>query len=370
VAGKRKSRRTFGRVRKLPSGRFQARYPGPDGVLRPADRTFATSTDADRWLMRKRIEIEEGRWLDPAEGQTTVRDWAARWLAAVSPQLKHKTQASYSSLINSLINPALGDRELSSLRPITVAEWVGGMKTKGLSASRIRQAYRVLSQIMRAAVDNDMIPQTPCRGVKLPRMPQTEPHILTPLEASRIVRSAAQPHDLLIALLAYAGLRVGEAFALRRVDIDVSGGFVLVDENLAEANGALVFDTPKSHQKRLLRVGPSLGKLGRHLESLPGGDDALLFTTPGSKPLRYNQWRKAYFDPAVSAAGLTDVTPHDLRASHGTWVADRYGVMTAAHRLGHSNASVTTRHYARPIAGRDGQVAEAADAWLEGQEGI
>jgi integrase len=70
------------------------------------------------------------------------------------------------------------------------------------------------------------------------------------------------------------------------------------------------------------------------------------------------------------AAGLTDVTPHDLRASHGTWVADRYGVMTAGHRLGHSNASVTTRHYARPIAGRGDQVAEAADAWLGGQEGI
>ncbi|MFI6937407.1 tyrosine-type recombinase/integrase [Streptomyces sp. NPDC050287] len=365
MAGKRKSRRNFGRVRKLPSGRFQARYPGPDGVLRPADRTFATSTDADRWLAKKRIEIEDGRWLDPLEGQTTVRDWAARWLAAVSPQLKHKTQASYRSLIN----PALGDRELSSLRPITVTEWVAGMRTKGLSASRIRQAYRVLSQIMRSAVDNDMIQQTPCRGVKLPRMPQTEPHILTPLEASRIVRSAAQPHDLLIALLAYAGLRVGEAFALRRTDIDVAGGFVLVDENLAEANGTLVFDTPKSHQKRLLRVGPALAKrLGKYIEQLPDGDDALLFTTPAGKPLRYNQWRKVYFDPAVSAAGLTDVTPHDLRASHGTWVADRYGVMTAAHRLGHSNASVTTRHYARPVAGRDDQVAEAADAWLTGSD--
>ncbi|MEV7016159.1 site-specific integrase [Streptomyces sp. NPDC093991] len=369
MASKRRSRRPFGRVRKLPSGRFQARYPGPDGVLRPADRTFATSTDADRWLMRKRIEIEEGRWLDPAEGRTTVRDWSARWLAAVAPQLKHKTQATYRSLINSRINPALGDRELSSLRPITITEWVAAMRTEGLSASRIRQAYRVLSQIMASAVDNDLIPQTPCRGVRLPRMPQTEPHIVTPQEASGIVRAAEKPHDLLIALLAFAGLRVGEAFALRRSDVDVAGGFLLVDENLAEANGTLVFDTPKSHQKRLLRLAPSLAtRLGVYLEELPGGDDVLLFTTPAGKPLRYNQWRKAYFDPAVSAAGLTDVTPHDLRASHGTWVADRYGVMTAAHRLGHSNASVTTRHYARPVAGRDDQVAEASDAWFSGHD--
>ncbi|CAM5429056.1 Site-specific integrase OS=Streptomyces cyaneofuscatus OX=66883 GN=G3I52_34780 PE=4 SV=1 [Streptomyces cyaneofuscatus] len=168
MAAKRKSRRAFGRIRKLPSGRFQARYPGPDGVLRAADQTFPTTTDADRWLARKRIEMEEGRWLDPAEGRTTVRDWSARWLTAVSPQLKHKTQASYRSLINSLIVPALGDRELSSLRPITIVDWVGAMKTRGLSASRIRQAYRVLSQIMRAAVDNEMIGQTPCRGREVP----------------------------------------------------------------------------------------------------------------------------------------------------------------------------------------------------------
>ncbi|MEU9329511.1 site-specific integrase [Streptomyces canus] len=369
MAGKRKSRRGFGRIRKLPSGRYQARYPGPDGVLRPADRTFATTTDADRWLAKKRIEIEDGRWIDPAEGQTTVREWATRWLAAVSPQLKHKTQASYRSLINSQIAPALGDRELSSLRPITVTEWVAQMRTKGLSPSRIRQAYRVLSQVMTSAVDNGLIGQTPCRGVRLPRMPQTEPHILTPLEASRLVRKAEKPHDLLIALLAFAGLRVGEGFALRRNDVDVVGETVLVDENLAEANGALVFDTPKSHQKRLLRVAPTLAKrLGKHLETLPDDADALLFTTPAGKPLHYNQWRKAYFDPAVSAVGLTDVTPHDLRASHGTWVADKYGVMTAAHRLGHSNASVTTRHYARPVAGRDDQVAEASDAWVNGHD--
>ncbi|GGY53788.1 site-specific integrase [Streptomyces omiyaensis] len=369
MARKRKSRRSFGRVRKLPSGRFQARYPGPDGVLRPADRTFATSTDADVWLAKKRVEIEDGRWIDPAEGAATVRDWSARWLAAVAPQLKHKTQASYRSLIESRINPVLGDRELSSLRPITVAEWVGEMKAAGLSASRIRQAYRVLSQVMASAVDNELIAQTPCRGVRLPRMPQTEPHILTQVEVSRIVRSASAPHDLLIALLAFAGLRIGEAFALRRMDVDVPGCMLVVDENLAEANGTLVFDTPKSHQKRSLSLAPSLTKrLGAYLDTLPGGADALLFTNSFGRPLRYNQWRKAHFDPAVTAAGLSDVTPHDLRASHGTWVADRYGVMTAAHRLGHSNASVTTRHYARPVAGRDTEVAAASDAWFEGHE--
>ncbi len=60
----------------------------------------------------------------------------------------------------------------------------------------------------------------------------------------------------------------------------------------------------------------------------------------------------------VGWAGLVDVTPHDLRATHGSWVADSHGVLVAARRLGHANASVTTRHYARAVDGRDAEVAQ------------
>ena len=53
-------RRRFGLVRKLPSGRYQARYPGPDGIVRPADDTFGTKTEAENWLTLKEAEILEG----------------------------------------------------------------------------------------------------------------------------------------------------------------------------------------------------------------------------------------------------------------------------------------------------------------------
>ena len=37
------------------------------------------------------------------------------------------------------------------------------------------------------------------------------------------------------------------------------------------------------------------------------------------------------------------------------------GLLVAARRLGHANASVTTRHYARPMNHRDAQVAKHLD---------
>ena len=43
----RGGRRHFGFVRKLPSGRFQASYLGPDGRRRTAPETFGRKQDAE-----------------------------------------------------------------------------------------------------------------------------------------------------------------------------------------------------------------------------------------------------------------------------------------------------------------------------------
>jgi integrase len=119
------------------------------------------------------------------------------------------------------------------------------------------------------------------------------------------------------------------------------------------------FDTPKSHQARTVELPAFLAiLLVEYLAAHIGpGPDAFLFVGRTGNILRYNSWKRWKFDPAVKAAGLDGVTPHDLRATHGSWVADRHGVMAAAKRLGHSNANVTTRHYARAVDGRDAETA-------------
>jgi integrase len=364
MANSKGNRRRFGAVRKLPSGRYQARYPGPDGRMRPADKTFPDKTTAERWLVRKEAEILEGRWRDPDDGKLTVEQWGERWFAAASPELKPKTRALYSGLIRLWINPRLGSYLVRDVRPITVAEWIAGLRKAKLSASRIRTAYRVFAQIMQSAADNDLILMTPCRGIKLPRLPEPEPRILTDAEVERLVSATKAPHDLLVKLLVFAGLRIGEAFALRRSDVDVDGGCITIDESLAEISGKQIFDTPKNHQVRRITLPAFLVRdLARHLDRNVGkAGSALLFVGRTGKALHYNAWRTAHFDPAVESAGLKDVTPHALRATHATWVADRHGVMAAAARLGHSNASVTTRHYARAVDGRDAEIAKKIDA--------
>lgn len=357
-------RRRFGRIRKLPSGRFQVRYPAPDGRDIPAPQTFATKTDADRFLSQIETDVARGTWVDHRLGKETIRDWSARYMATTT-HLKPKTRASYASLRSAVILPELGDVPVGQLRPIAVREWVSHLVAAGLSPSRVGQAYRLLAQMMAAAETSGLIAVTPCRGVSLPSMPKTEPKIVTEKQALAIASAAREPYDVLVLTLAYTGVRIGEVFALRRSSVDVLNGRLIVDRSLSDANGHLSFETTKNHQQRNITLPAFLAqRIEDHLQGHVADDpNALLFTSPDGAQLRYPNFMRRTWKPAVAKAGLTGVTPHSLRASHGSWIVDTGGsVLDAAARLGHSSASVTTRHYARAVKGRDAEIAARFEA--------
>jgi hypothetical protein len=67
---------TFGTLRQLPSGRWQARYRGPDGLLRAAPGTFTRKTDGARWLAMTEAELLAGIWIDPDAGRVPFTDCA------------------------------------------------------------------------------------------------------------------------------------------------------------------------------------------------------------------------------------------------------------------------------------------------------
>lgn len=358
------SKRRFGRVRKLPSGRYQARYRGPDGQDHPAPTTFASKREAERFLSLAEADVAQGRWLMPDAAQLTVGQWCEQWFGPASTTWKVKTLQTYRSVLDRLILPRLGDAQLATLRPITVSRWVADL-VNNLSPSQARQAYRLLSQIMKAAMDNDLIATNPCRTVKLPRLPEANPVILTPEQVDRL-SAVCEPDDcLLVLLMAYGGLRIGEALALRRRSIDLDAGMLTVSEAVAQVSGGTVVDTPKNHQKRALSLPAFVVELFRqHLTELAAAPETFVFAgrrdTTAALPQSYTGFKRRFIR-AVRAAGLEGVTAHDLRATHASWVADSHGVLVAARRLGHANASVTTRHYARPIDKRDAEVAEHLD---------
>ncbi len=77
----REGHRRFGNVRMLPSGRFQIRYPGPDGRLRTGTTTYATKTLADRALTMIEAQMVTGEWTDPQRAKVKLGVYAETWIA-------------------------------------------------------------------------------------------------------------------------------------------------------------------------------------------------------------------------------------------------------------------------------------------------
>jgi integrase len=323
-----------------------ARVRGPDGAER--SKAFRTRIEAERFTAGSEISKARGEWVDPALGRVLLSDWASAWLHAVEPALKPKTVSSYDSLINSRIAPAIGSYAIGDLAPMDVQRWVNALRADELSASRIRQAHVVLSQVLSSAVREGRIGRNVSLGIKLPPIPRTEAEYFEPDVVERIASPVGEPNDLLVRLLGRLGPRFGEAAAIRRRSVNLLTKRLTIDESIAEVSGRLVFGGTKTHAMRKLPLPPSVvADFKRHLENGVGLDpDALVFTSPTGTPLRYRNFMRRVWKPTLLELGLPDVGVHILRHSAAAALIQSGASATAVQKiLGHRSAAFTLTVY-------------------------
>ena len=160
-AAKRRTRRQFGFVRRLPSKMYQASYLGPDGLRHNAPTTFQTKGHAEAWLSLEQSKIIRNRWR-PAPPPASVRTLAAygeNWLA--SRKLRPRTRAEYRRILDAKIIPALGSVTLAGLTPARVRDWYADLDPEHKTARA--HAYAMLRTVLASAVHDELIPANPCR---------------------------------------------------------------------------------------------------------------------------------------------------------------------------------------------------------------
>jgi integrase len=308
--------RQFGTVRKLPSGRYQARYRGPDGQLRSAPHTFIRKTDATRWLTFKETEIRRGDWIDPLAARTPFADFAEAWVEE-RPNLRPKTRELYRYLLRAHILPAFRSYTVSAIAEADVRRWRRGLVSAEVSEVTAAKAYRLLKAILNTALDDGLIRRNPCRVKGASQEASPERPVLTIAQVYQLASAVDQRYRMLILLAAFGSLRWGEVTALRRSDIDVESGAVQVERQLVEARGGgFAFTAPKSAAgKRVVYVPATIaGELRSHLDEFTGkAADALVFTSTRGRPIRHSHFRQRVWRPATDALGMTGVHVHDLR---------------------------------------------------------
>lgn len=380
-----KQRRQFGSVRKLPSGRYQARYNGPDGL--PQSETFATRGDASRWLSRVQADIDRGAWLNPALGGITFSQWAAHYMDGAD--LRANTRARYESVLKVHLLPAFGKSPMSAITPLKVKSVVDSWKAT-LAPASVLTNYRVLTLLMNAAVESDLLVKSPCRAkvVKLPAVERAEHRTLTVSELQRLADAMPEQYAPLIWLGGIVGLRWSEAVGLRVKSIDFLARKLTVSATVEEVHGQplrLVEDTKSEASARTIAIPDFVvSLLSRHMTEqglTADNPDALLFTTKahnrgkgraevGGGPLRATNFRNRHWNPAVAALGLDGLTFHGLRHVAASLMIDNNEhPRVGQHRLGHATSKLFMEKYSHVSEATDRAAAKRLDDLFSGATG-
>ncbi|MGK4596578.1 tyrosine-type recombinase/integrase [Amycolatopsis sp. w19] len=363
MASKR-GRRGFGNVRQRASGKWQARYPGPDGQMRNAPTTFASKRAAEQWLSVTETQIIKGEWIDPERAKVTLGNYADQWITQ-RPGLRPRTVELYRWLLRKHIEADLGGVELGKLSTAIVRQWRADRLAAGVSESVTAKAYRLLRAILTTAVDEDKILQrNPCRVRGADKENPAERPIVTVPQVFDLAGRMPERFRALVLLAAFASLRWGEVSALRRCDVAEDGSWVRISRALVEVPGrGLIVGPPKSRAGvRTLIVPAAIRRdVVKHLNAFVKPDhDALLFTgeRAGNPVRRPNFSQRTKWTEVVAKMGLKGLHFHDLRHAGNIW-ASKAGTSTKdlMARMGHDDMRAALI-YQRATSDADERIAD------------
>ncbi len=327
------SKRSFGEVSELPSGKFRARYTGPDGRRHKADTTFFEKDDATAWLRGEEKLIEFKEWTPPAERtrtreekQRTVGDWLTQWLEIRKPDLAPSAHQDYERTLNARIIKITGaparlrDVPLLQLRRRDIIEWWDACnRVTGGPQTYTHTAFRRLHTALNDAVDRDLIPANPATGIKAIKPPTAKRKEMPELPVMEAILEEMSDEKKLVTILTlFHGVRIGEVLALRRRDVIDDGDTIHVKIRATAwrkiGEGMQIKNSPKTDAgHRDVPVFPRFHTAVRdHLAKHTGtAADAFLFTTATGRILMDTSYRSA-LKAAKDRAGHEEVriTPH------------------------------------------------------------
>ncbi|MDQ2709300.1 MAG: site-specific integrase [Actinomycetota bacterium] len=370
--GNKDGHRRFGLIRKLPSGRFQATYLGPDGQRRPAPKTYESKRDAEQFLVRVESAMMSDEWTDPLRARVPLGDYAERWITERAG-LRPRTVQLYRWLWSKHVGPYLGAAQLGQLSAATVREWRSDRLEAGVSQSVTAKAYRLLRAVLATAVEEDRIlTRNPCRVKGADRESPPERPVLTVAQLYQLADAMRfRRFRVLILLTAFATLRWGEVTALRRCDIAPDGTWVRVSFAHTEVTGrGIVVGPPKSRAgvRTVAVPAPVATEVVKHLAAyVDARPDALVFTGPKDHAaLRRGSFSNLVrWVPTVAELGMAGLHFHDLRHAGNVWAAQT-GVSTKdlMARMGHDDMRAALI-YQRATSEADRRIADQLGALVE-----
>ena len=347
-----------GSIAKRPDGKWRARYRDHRG--KEHARHFTRKVDAQTWLDKVTASKIRGDYVDPKDSRTVFEDYAKRWKE--THVTSEGSSRIYDSYLNKHILPALGSSPLGTIRRSDVQGLVSGLVSKGLAKNTVQGVYALVRQIMQSAVDDRLIPASPCNRIKMPKSSGTKMVIPT-LDQVKAVRSEVPDYmEPIVTVLVGTGLRIGEALGLMVGDVNLWSGTISVERQRSGRGGITKTKTPSS--VRVIPIGKMVTETLRPLVSNRAADKWLFVDELGG-PVNYWTWQ-SNFTNAVRRLGY-EFSTHDLRHfAASALISGGASVKQVQTFLGHATASTTLDTYSHLWPGDEDRTRNVLDLALGG----
>lgn len=324
--------------------RYLVRYRKPSGT-QTTKRGFTTKRDAETWLHEIEGAKQRGEFVAVSAGRVPLSDVAGPWLAWKRSRVKASTFDGIEGAWRIHIEPEFGETPLYRIMPSDVEAWLTRIAADR-SPTVVRRAHAALAQMLDTAVRDRRLIVNPARGIELPRVRTSAHRYLSHLEV-KAVADLAGAHRTLVYVLAYGGLRWGEAVALRVGDLE--GTRLRIDRAVAPTSQGWVLGTPKTHERRTLHLPAFVASmLADEIEGRAPGE--LIFPAQRGEylrsPGRVEQGRRLWWQAALEAAEVEYLRIHDLRHTAASLAVQAGAHVKAVQRmLGHRSAAITLDVY-------------------------
>lgn len=358
--------------------RFVVRVRDPDppkGKSGFTSATFATKPEADRFV--RDIDdrgiawaLAEYRRAKEEESELTLDEWAVIHFESMT-KAAEATITRYRRIYRTTWSPHLGHMRLSQIERVHVA---AAMKKAPGSDKTVKNAWGVLTLMLKVAVQDGKIPRTPTLGIATPRRTEhlTEEHRYVTHAEFWSIYDATPPHwRPLVMLLAGTGMRWGELAALTVGDIDPEMAVVRItkaEKEDPDRPGQTIVGPPKTKKaRRSVYIGAEVLEAIQPLMEGRGRKERL-FLPPKGGPLRHRTfYRDIWLKHSVGKSGIQEPYPrlHDLRHSHVAWlIAAGESLPVIQARLGHEKITTTIDTYGHLLPDLHEKAAAAASRVL------
>lgn len=351
-------RRRFGSVRRLPSGRYQARFVDPTGIRQTLSETFRTEADGQRHLDRIAKDIGRGLWLpDDGGGRRSLRACCEAYLEE-NPRVGRRWAETCRRNMRVHMQDLL-DMPIIGITPPVVRAWHAKALRGSGGRTSISQSYRFLRSVLNVAVTDGVLLRNPCQIPGAGAQKSPERGIASPQQVAELLAAITPRYRAPVVLAAWCGLRRGEVCALRTVDVDLAAGRVSVYKNwveLLESPDKFEKDPKSEAGKRIVSIPPHvLAILARHADEFAGPE--FFCVGRDGKRMRGNAIYQAFVRARTKLE--LSLSFHDLRhTGQSLAAATGASLVDLKKRLGHSSNAAAQR-YMHAIEGRDAAIAAA-----------